>query len=131
ATTRVRDIRFAFRQMPAFDRAILKEWLAWDRQHGQFIFNCRSLFDQPEDPNSGIAGFSHVGQNRGVIYLFNSAFEAGEAKIRLDENAGFVPGETGIPAYLVYPMKARVPGGALSYGQEFRIPIAPKDCVVI
>lgn len=131
ATTRVRDIRFAFRQMPAFDRAILKEWLAWDRKHCQFIFNCRSLFDQGEDPNAGIVGFSHVGQGRGVIYLFNCAFDAGEAKIRLDENAGFAPGETGIPAYLVYPMKARVPGDTLSYGQELRVSIAPKDCVVI
>ncbi len=131
ATTRIRDIRFAFRQMPAFDRAILKEWLAWDRDRCRFVFNCRSLFDLPEDPNTGIVGFSHVGQGRGVMYLFNCAFEAGEAKVKLDENAGFARGETGIPAYLVYPMNARVPGDTLSYGQDLRISIAPKDCVVV
>ena len=131
ATTAVRDIRFSFRQMPAFDREILKEWLAWDRQRAQLIFNCRPLFDLPQDPNSGVVGFSHVGQGRGVIYLFNGSFDQADARLLLDENAGFCPGDADVSACIVYPMRARLPGDKLAYGEELKMPIAAKDCVVI
>jgi hypothetical protein len=131
ATTCIRDIRFAFRQMPAFDRDILKEWLAWDRRRTQFIFNCRPLGEMPKEPNSGIAGFSHVGQGRGVIYLFNCSFGQAEATLMPDENAGFRPSDTAVSAYIVYPMRARLAEGKLSYGQSLKVPIAGKDCVVI
>jgi len=131
ATTCVRDIRFSFRQMPRFDREILKEWLTWGQRRAPFIFNCRPLFDQPKDPNHGVAGFSHVGQGRGVIYLFNCSFDAARAQVKLDERAGFTPTDQSIPAYIVYPMKARVAGDTLSYGQVLDVPLAPKDCLVI
>jgi len=131
ATTAVRDIRFSFRQMPAFDREILKEWLAWDRQRAQFIFNCRPLFELPKDPNSGIVGFSHVAEGRGVIYLFNCTFDKSDAEVRLDERTGFRSGNTGLPACIVYPMRARLAENTLSYGQVLKVPIAAKDCLVI
>ncbi len=131
ATTCVRDIRFSFRQMPRFDRDILKEWLAWGQRRAKFIFNCRPLFDQPRDPNEGVAGFSHVGRGRGVIYLFNCSFDKAEVELLLDENAGFRPSDARLPAYIVYPMRARLPGDKLSYGEVLKVPIAPKDCLVI
>lgn len=131
ATTCVRDIRFSFRQMPAFDRDILKEWLAWGQRRAQFIFNCRPLGELPRDPNSGIVGISQVGEGRGVIYLFNCSFDAARAEVSLDERAGFRPADVKVPAYIAYPMKARVPGETLSYGQVLRLPLAPKDCAVI
>jgi hypothetical protein len=84
ATTAVRDVRFSFSQMPAFDRDILKEWLAWDRGRSRFIFNCRPLFEPADDPNEGVVGYSHVGEGRGVIYLFNQSFDPTEAVLKLD-----------------------------------------------
>ena len=131
ATTCVRDIRFSFKQMPEFDRDVLKEWLAWDRKRSQFIFNCRPLFEMPKDPNRGITGFSHVGNGRGVVYLFNCSFDRADAELLLDENVGFRPGDAGVSAYIVYPIRARLARGKLSYGEILKVPIAAKDCLVI
>ncbi|GMU20906.1 MAG: hypothetical protein AMXMBFR13_10020 [Phycisphaerae bacterium] len=131
ATTCVRDIRFAFRQMPRYDREILKEWLAWDRGRSGFIFNCRPLFEFLEDPNTGVVGFSHVGDGRGVIYLFNCSFDRADLRLRLDENAGFAPGDAGLKSFIVYPMKARLAHEGLSYGGTLTAAIAPRDCLVI
>ncbi len=131
ATTAVRDIRFSFTQMPAFDREILKEWLAWGQDRSRFIFNCRQVFEMPADPNRGVVGFSHVGEGQGVLYLFKAAFEGATATLRLDEQAGFRRGDAGLSAYIVYPVKARLGAGTVSYGDALEIPIAGKDCVVI
>jgi hypothetical protein len=131
ATTAVRDIRFSFRQMPAYDRDILKEWLAWDRQRSHFILNCRPFLKEGKDPNHGLAGYSHVGDGRGVIYLFNNSFDQAVATLTLDEHVGFRPQDQGLSAYLVYPVKAPLGSGKLSHGQIVRVPIIGKDCVVI
>lgn len=131
ATTAVRDIRFSFRQMPAFDRGILKEWLAWDQQRTYFIFNCRPLFASGDDPNLGVDGFSHVGDGRGVIYLFNRSFDRATAEVTLDEDAGFRPQDKDVSAHLVYPAKAPLGSGQLSFGQKLRVPLIGKDCAII
>ncbi len=131
ATTAVRDIRFSFRQMPRFDREILREWLAWDRARSRFIFHCRPFLKGGDDPNGGIDGYSHVGEGRGVIYLFNRSFEATEAELALDERTGLRPEDQKLPAYLVYPMKGRLDDTGLSYGQTLRVPLIGKDCAVI
>jgi len=85
----------------------------------------------PKDPNEGVVGFSHVKDGRGVMYLFNCTFDTAQAKVRLDEQAGFRPSDKTAPAYLVYPMKANLGRPGLSYGEELQVPIAGKDCVVI
>ncbi|MHC4445004.1 MAG: alpha-amylase family protein [Planctomycetota bacterium] len=131
ATTAVRDIRFSFQQMPEFDKQILKEWLAWDRKRTQFIFNCRPIFDPPDDPNRGFVGMSHVGNDQGVIYLFNRSFDLDHAEIKLDERAGFQSGDKNLSAYLVYPMRAPLGSGKLSYGQTLRVPVIGKDCAIV
>ena len=131
ATTAVRDVRFSFRQMPAFDREILKEWLAWDRRRTQFVVRCRPFLRPGEDPNQGVAGYSHVGSGRGVIYLFNSSFEPTDVEVLLDESVGFRPTDKDLSAFLVYPMKAHLGAGSLSYGDTLHVPIIGKDCVVI
>jgi len=131
ATTAVRDIRFSFRQMPAFEREILKEWLVWDRERTQFVMNCRPVLKAGDDPNQGIDGYSHIGNGRGVIYLFNRSFDLAECELTLDEGAGFRPEDRGLPASLVYPLKAPLGSGELSYGDRLRVLIIGKDCVVI
>ncbi len=131
ATTAVRDIRFSFEQMPAYDRDILKEWLAWDRKRTHFIHNCRSLFEISKDPNEGVMGFSHVGEGRGVIYLFNASFDSATANVHLNEAAGFQPDDENLEAYIVYPLKAQLPRKSLAYGDRFALPIAGKECLVI
>ena len=98
ATTAVRDVRFSFRQMPAFDKDILRQWLAWDRKRTRFVLNCRPLSRQGTDPNDGVSGYSHVADGRGVIYLFNSSFSLAEAKVTLDENVGFSPADRDLRA---------------------------------
>jgi len=131
ATTAVRDIRFSFRQMPAFDRAILKEWLAWDRRHTRFIFNCRPVLTAGADPNAGIDGYSHVGNGSGVIYLFNRSFATAAVRLKLDETTGFRPADTNLSAYLVYPLKAPLASSKLAYGETLQLPLIGKDCAVI
>lgn len=131
ATTAVRDIRFSFAQMPQFDKDILKQWLAWDRQRTKYIFNCRPLFKPNRTPNEGIMGYSHVGSGQGVIYLFNSSFDLANAEVLLDENAGFRPIDKNLSACMVYPMKAPLGVGTISYGDTLSVPIMGKDCVVI
>ena len=131
ATTAVRDVRFSFRQMPAYDREVLKEWLAWDRQRTRFVLNCRPLFRPSGEPNAGINGYSHVADGKGVIYLFNNSFDLAEAEVKLDETAGFEPGDRGLSAAIVFPMKAPLGSGKVSYGDTLRVPIIAKDCVVI
>ena len=131
ATTAVRDIRFSFEQMPRFDREILREWLAWDRTRSQFIFHCRPFLKGGDDPNQGLDGYSHVGDGRGVIYLFNRSFEATEAELVLDERMGLRSQDQGLAAHLVYPMKCGLGDGTLSYGQTLRVPLIGKDCAVI
>ena len=131
ATTAVRDVRFSFEQMPRFDRDILREWLAWDRKRSRFIFHCRPVLQGGDDPNRGIDGYSHVGGGRGVIYLFNRSFEPAEAELVLDERAGLRPEDQELSAYLVYPMKCRLPDGAVSHGQTLRLPLVGKDCAVV
>jgi hypothetical protein len=131
ATTAVRDVRFSFRQMPAFDRGILKEWLAWDRERSRFIFNCRPFLRPDADPNRGFAGYSHVDEGRGVIYLFSESFDTGTVELTLDGRVGFRPDDRGLPAYLVYPMKTLLGSGKVSFGQTVQVPVIGKDCVVI
>jgi len=131
ATTAVRDIRFSFAQMPQFDKDILKEWLAWDRRRTQYIFNCRPLFKPNRKPNEGIMGYSHVGSGEGAIYLFNSSFDLAKAELSLDESAGFRPIDKNLSAYMVYPMRASLGSGKVSYGDTLSVPIIGKDCVVI
>ena len=131
ATTAVRDVRFSFRQMPQFDREILKQWLAWDRRRSRFVLNCRPFLRPGSDPNQGIVGYSHVGDGRGVIYLFNNSFDGSVAEVTLDEGLGLRPQDEGLSAYLVYPVNAPLGSGKLSFGQTLRIPIIGKDCVVI
>ena len=131
AITAVRDIRFAFRQMPAFDKKVLKEWLAWDRQRSQLIRNSRIISDPADHPNEGIVGISHVGSGQGVVYLFNRSFDLEQFTLSVDESAGFMPGDTSLAANIVYPMNARLASGTVSYGQRLQIPIMGKDCVVI
>ena len=131
ATTAVRDIRFSFRQMPGFDREILREWLAWDRERTPFVMDCRPVLKAGDDPNEGIDGYSHVAKGRGVIYLFNRSFDLVQAEVALDERAGFRPGDIGLPAFLVYPLKAPLGSGKLSYGDTLRVPIIGKDCAVV
>jgi len=132
ATTAVRDIRFSFRQMPEFDKKVLKEWLAWDRQRTHFIFNCRPLLREASaDADLGVVGTSHVGRGRGVIYLFNRSFDLAEATVTLDEQAGFCPEDKDLAANIVYPMKASLGSGPVSYGQTINVPIIGKDCLVI
>ena len=131
ATTAVRDVRFSFAQMPRFDREILREWLAWDRTRSRFIFHCRPVLQAGDDPNRGIDGYSHVGDGRGVIYLFNRSFEPVEADLMLDERAGLRPEDQELSAYLVYPMRCRLPEGAISHGRTLRLPLLGKDCAVV
>jgi hypothetical protein len=131
ATTAVRDIRFSFAQVPQFDKDVLKGWLAWDRQRTRYIFNCRPLFTPNRTPNEGIMGYSHVGSGEGVIYLFNSSFDLANAEVLLDEGAGFNPTDKNLSAYMVYPMKAPLGVGKISYGDTLSVPIIGKDCVVI
>lgn len=131
ATTAVRDIRFSFAQMPQFDKDVLKEWLAWDRERTRYVLNCRPLLRPARTPNEGIMGYSHVGSGKGVLYLFNSSFDTAAAELTLDESAGFRPIDTGLSAYMVYPMRAPVSPGAVSYGEKLSVPIIGKDCVVI
>jgi hypothetical protein len=131
ATTAVRDVRFAFKQMPGFDRDILKQWLAWDRRRTQFIFSCRPLFQPGDDPTDGMDGFSHVGGGRGVVYLFNRSFQLAEATVRLDERAGFTPADEEVPVHIIYPIKAPLGSGVVSYDDELRVPVIGRDAVVI
>ena len=131
ATTAVRDIRFSFRQMPDFDREILKEWLAWNRDRSSLVRNLRILSDPADLPNEGIVGISHVGSGRGVVYLFNRSFNLEPFTLAIDESAGFRPGDANVAANLIYPLKARLASGEVSYGQQLQIPIPGKDCVVI
>ena len=120
ATTAVRDIRFSFEQMPAFDREILREWLAWDRKRSRFIFHCRPFLQAGDDPNRGIDGYSHVGGGRGVIYLFNRSFETDTAEFPLDERVGFRPEDRDLDAHFVYPIRAGLERERLSYGETLR-----------
>lgn len=131
ATTAVRDIRFSFRQVPQFDKKILKEWLAWDRSRSHFVHNLRIISDPPDNPNEGIVGISHVGGGQGVIYLFNRSFDLEEFELVLDERGGFDPSDRSVAANLIFPMKARFGSGLVSYGQKLVVPIIGKDCVVI
>jgi len=131
ATTAVRDIRFSFAQMPQFDKDILREWLAWDRKHTKFVLNCRPLFRPSNKPNEGIMAYSHVGSGEGVIYLFNSLFDLAKAEVFLDESAGFRPIDKNLSASMVYPMRAPLGSGKISYGDTLNVPIIGKDCVVI
>lgn len=131
ATTAVRDIRFCFDQMPQFDKDVLKEWLAWDRKRSKYIFNLRLIYPLDDKPNDGLMGYSHVGNGEGVIYLLNKGFEKAQAEFTLDEKIGFLPGNTDIGAYIVYPVKAPLGDGNVSYGQRVQVPVIGKDCVVI
>lgn len=131
ATTAVRDIRFSFAQMPAFDREILREWLAWDRRRSRFIFHCRPFLQAGDDPNRGVDGYSHVGRGRGVIYLFNRSFKPETAEFSLDEHVGFRPEDRSLAAHLVYPTRARLERERLSYGETLRVPLIGKDCAVV
>jgi len=129
ATTIHRDIRFAFRQMPDFDKHILKEWLAWDRQHARFAMNARPLTPAQTDPDQGVEVITQITDGKGVLYLFNQSFTRAEAEITFDEQAGFRPEDKDIPACLVYPLRA--PVGSVSYNQTLKIPLIAKDCAVI
>lgn len=131
ATTIVRDVRFAFRQVPAFDRAILKEWLAWDRRHAAFPMAARPLTSPQTDPDRGIDIISQVTNGRGILYLFNQSFAPVNAEVRLDEDAGFRPQDRHVSALLVYPVRAPLGTGRVSYGQTLSVPLIPKDCAVI
>lgn len=131
ATTAVRDIRFSFAQMPAFDKEVLREWLAWDKLRSRFVLNCRPVVRQPETFNKGLAAYSHVGEGRGVIYAFNNSFDLNHLEVRLDESAGFRPTDRNLPVHLVYPVKANLGQDSVSYGQTLRLPIIGKDSVVI
>ncbi len=131
ATTAVRDIRFSFAQMPQFDKDVLKQWLAWDSKRTKYVLNCRPLFRPGKNPNEGIMGYSHVGSGEGVIYLFNSSFDAAAAEVLLDESAGFRPIDNNLSAYMVYPAKAPVSSGEVSYGDRLSVSVIGKDCVVI
>lgn len=131
ATTAVRDIRFSFAQMPQFDKDVLKEWLAWDRKRTRYVLNCRPLFRPAKTPNEGIMGYSHVGSGAGVIYLFNSSLDTSAAELTLDESAGFRPIDKNLSACMVYPMRAPVSSGTVSYGDKLSVPIIGKDCIVI
>ena len=131
ATTTVRDIRFNFRQMPAFDRRILKEWLAWDRQRAGFPLFARPLFTPSESPDEGIDGTSQMKDGRGVLYLFNKTYDLAEIELTLDESAGFRPEDRDLSAYLAYPVKTPLGSGSVSYGETVRVPVMGKDCVVI
>lgn len=131
ATTAVRDVRFSFRQMPEMDRRILKKWLAWDRRRGRFIFHCHPFLRPDGDPNHGLAGYSHVGDGHGVIYLFNESFDLAEAEVTLNRRLGLSPPDHDVPAYLVYPVQAPLGDGKVSFGRTVKLPVIGKDCVVI
>ncbi len=131
ATTAVRDIRFCFDQMAQFDIDILKEWLAWDRERSKYIFDLRLIYPLDDKPNDGLMGYSHVGKGEGVIYLLNKGFEKAQAEFTLNEKIGFWPKNTSVSAYIVYPVKAPLGNGTISYGQIVKVPVIGKDCVVI
>jgi hypothetical protein len=131
ATTTNRDIRFAFRQMPAFDRAILKEWLGWDRRRAAFPLQARPLTPLQPEPDAGINVITQVTNGRGILYCFNQSFSRAETRLCLDERAGFRPDDRDIPAFLVYPLRAPLGNGRVSFGQTLTIPLIAKDCAVI
>jgi hypothetical protein len=131
ATTAVRDIRFCFDQMAQFDIDILKEWLAWDRERSKYIFDLRLVYPLDDKPNEGLMGYSHVGKGEGVIYLFNKGFVKAQAEFTLNEKIGFWPENTSVSAHIVYPVKAPLGDGTISYGETVHVPVIGKDCVVI
>ena len=131
ATTAVRDIRFCFDQMAQFDIDVLKEWLAWDRARSKYIFNLRLVYPLDDKPNEGVMGYSHVGGGEGVIYLLNKGFEKAQAELTLNEKIGFRPENRNVSAYIVYPVKAPLGDGTVSYGETVKVPVIAKDCLVI
>lgn len=67
----------------------------------------------------------------GLLYLFNQSFDLAESGITLDESSGFKSSDHNISAHMVYPVRAPIAGGKLSYGDHLQVPIIGKDCVVI
>jgi hypothetical protein len=131
ATTAVRDIRFCFDQMARFDIDLLKEWLAWDRERSKYVFNLRLVYPLDDKPNEGLMGYSHVAKGEGVIYLLNKGFKTAQAEFTLNEKIGFRSENTNVSAYMVYPVKAPLGDGTISYGETVKVPVIGKDCVVI
>ena len=131
ATTCVRDIRFCFNQMPEYDLDILKKWLAWDRDKGKYIFNCRPVFENDTNPNKGVDAFSHVKNAKGVLYFINRSFDDTTIKFDLNNLNGFSLENPDIELMMVYPLKSRINDRNFRYGDSINIPIIGKDSVVI
>ncbi len=77
---------------PAADRARVRFWLDWARDHGRFMADVIDLADWPDSGKPD--GHLRVRDGHGYAFLFNPSSDAGSMTIPLNETTGFTRGRT-------------------------------------
>jgi len=131
ATSLVRDFRLNLLFTSREDREFMRRWLQWGRENAEYLSRTK-VFLSPPDWES-LEGYSHLRDNRGFIFVFNPSFQVKELTLVFDETIGFRRGGGRVTLRMLHPAEAAIsePKASWSYGEAVRLPVPPKDCLIL
>ncbi len=91
--------------IPSSDRAVIRRWLDWSRQHAAYLMVRKDL---PDGPRTGaVDGSAHMVGDRGVVFLFNPNNKALAGEFGLTEDSIGLTGQGDFEVIQEYPRADR------------------------
>lgn len=113
--------------IPDKDKAELRKWLDWGREHIDFLKVRKDLSDWPAPGK--VDGSAHIIGDKGLIFLFNPGKEAMQGTFKLTDKEIGLKGEGNFKVSQQYPVSANAT--TAEYGETIRWEVPAETALIL